>query len=242
MEGASYIIHYGHEWNPAHRRRAEQRLFPDLGPAVPQTVFELWVADTVEARYHALLASQGLLARDVAHETRPKDIEERLTILEWLSTVFEIGSVPESAAGRDGGTGSLPGTGALQEAWAKFDSRRLAGAAESLVKALGFTQIERTTRPTETGCDFLGWHTTSGGAERIFIRCLRATAAVGVEEARGVLEEIPRHEECVGAYLVATADFTSACRKLADQSEGRLVLVDGAEFYRHLRVLGLVEK
>ncbi|HSR46560.1 MAG TPA: restriction endonuclease [Anaerolineales bacterium] len=240
LEGASYIIHFGHEWNPAHRRRTEQRLFPDLGPTVPQTVFELWIADSVEARYHALLASQGLLARDIAHETRPKDIEERLTILEWLSTVFEIGSVPESASGRDIGTGKLPGTGALQEAWAKFDAKRLAGAAESLLRALGFTQVERVARPNESGCDFTGWHTSTAGAERIFIRCLRAPSSVGVDEARQVLEEIPRYEECVGAYLVATADFTSASRKLAEQSEGRLALVDGPEFYRHLRVLGLV--
>jgi hypothetical protein len=242
LEGASYVIHFGHEWNPAHRRRTEQRLFPDLGPTAPQTVFELWIAGSVEERYHALLASQGLLASDIAHETRPKDIEERLTILEWLSTVFEVGSVPTADRSGEVGTGKLPGTGALREAWAEFDPERLAASAENLMHALGFTQVERVSAPLDSGCDFLGYHTGSEGAERIFIRCLRLEGAIGVEEARSAIAEAENHEDCVGAYLIATGEFTSACRRVAEQSEDRLVLVDGAEFYRHLQVLGLVSK
>lgn len=240
LEGASTIIHFGHEWNPAHRRRAEQRLFPDLGPTIPQTVYELWIADSVEARYHALLEAQGLLARDIAHETRPKDIEERLTILEWLSTVFEVGSLPMNSE-RDDAAGALPGTGGLREAWAGFDAEGLAAATESLMRALGFTQIERLSDPVEAGCDFLGWHTAGQGAMRALIRCVRAPSVVGVEEARRLLHDRERRGDCAGAYLVATTEFTAAARRLADQSEGRLGLVDGAEFHRHLRVLGLVK-
>ncbi len=43
--------------------------------------------------------------------------------------------------------------------------------------------------------------------------------------------------DCLGGYLVTTADFTNACKSLADESEGRLALVSGAEFYRHLHIL-----
>jgi hypothetical protein len=44
----------------------------------------------------------------------------------------------------------------------------------------------------------------------------------------------------LGGYLVTTSDFTAACRKLSDQSAGRLALVAGAELWRHLHIQGLV--
>jgi hypothetical protein len=235
------LIHFSHDWNPAHRRRAEQRLFPDLGPGPALTLYEFWTADSVEARYYRLLESQGLLARDVALETRPKDIEERLTLQHWMRDVFGIGTEEASPrAGRTGGTGQLPGTGDLRKAWASFDVEGLASAAESLIRALGFTQIERLGAAHESGCDFLGWVTSTAGAERVFLRCLRQDADVDVGAGQAVLAELERRPDCVGAYLIATAAFTPACRRLAESGEGRLVLVDGSEFFRHLRVLGLV--
>ena len=40
------------------------------------------------------------------------------------------------------------------------------------------------------------------------------------------------------AYLIATSDFTPACKKHADQAAGKLALVSGAELWRHLHILG----
>jgi hypothetical protein len=238
---ATYLVHFSHDWNPAHRRRVEQRLYPDLGPGPALTLYEFWAAGTVEERYHQLLETQGLLARDVALETRPKDIEERLTLQDWMREVFEVGATENAArGGRAGGTGQLPGTGDLRKAWAAFDVEGLATAAESLTRALGFTQIERVRPPDESGCDFLAWLTSAAGAERVFIRCLRLAAAGEVEEGEAILDELKDRPDCVGAYLIATVEFTPACRRLAEASEDRLVLVDGSEFLRHLRVLGLV--
>jgi hypothetical protein len=238
---ATYIIHFSHDWNPAHRRRVEQRLFPDLGPGPALTLYEFWTAGTVEERYHHLLESQGLLARDVALETRPKDIEERLTLPDWMREVFEVGSGgAEARGGKAGGTGQLPGTGDLRKAWAAFDVEGLATAAESLIRAFGFTQLERVRPPDDSGCDFLAWVTSAAGAEQVFIRCLRLEAAGEVDEGEALLDELKDRPDCVGAYLIATVEFTPACRRLAEGSQGRLALVDGSEFLRHLRVLGLV--
>jgi hypothetical protein len=234
---ATYVIHFSHDWNPAHRRRVEQRLYPDLGPGPALTIYEFWMADTVEERYHRLLEAQGLLARDVALETRPKDIEERLSLQDWVREVFEAGPV---AAGRTGGTGQLPGTGDLRKSWATFDAEGLATAAESLLRALGFTQIERVGPPEEGGSDFTAWLTSAEGAKRVFIRCLRQETPIEVVEGETILDELKDRPDCVGAYLIATVEFHPVCRELADASEGRLALVDGSEFYRHLRVLGLV--
>jgi hypothetical protein len=237
---ATYVVHFSHDWNPAHRRRVEQRLFPDLGPGPALTLYEFWTTGTVEERYHHLLESQGLLARDVALETRPKDIEERLTLQDWMREVFEVGSSAAARRGKVGGTGQLPGTGDLRKAWASFDDEELASAAESLIRAFGFTQVERARPADASGCDFLAWVTLAAGAEQIFIRCLRLEAAGEVEEGEAVLDELKDRPECIGAYLIATVEFTPACRRLAEGSDGRLALVDGSEFMRHLRVLGLV--
>ena len=38
--------------------------------------------------------------------------------------------------------------------------------------------------------------------------------------------------------FLPTSDFTSSCRKFADDSDGRLALVSGSELYRHLHILG----
>lgn len=237
LREATYVVHFSHDWNPAHRRRVEQRLFPDLGPAPPLTLYELWVADTIEEHYHRLLAAQGLLARDVALETRPKDIEERLTLQEWVREVFQVGSIEVRLAP---GTGQLPGTGDLRRAWASFDADGLAAAAEGLMRALGFTQVERIKPADETGCDFAAWLTSPAGADQVFVRCVRQDLAIDVEDGQAVLDEVRDRPGFAGGYLIATADFTLACRRLAEGSEGRLALVDGAEFFRHLRVLGVV--
>jgi hypothetical protein len=238
---ATYVIHFSHDWNPAHRRRVEQRLYPDLGPGPALTLYEFWTAGSVEERYHLLLESQGLLARDVALETRPKDIEERLTLRDWMHEVFEVGAgEAPGRPGRVGGTGQLPSTGDLRKSWEAFDSEGLASAAESLIRALGFTQIEQVGRPDESGSDFVAWVTSAAGAERIFIRCLRLEMPAEVVEGEALLDELKDRPDCLGAYLIATTEFTPACRRLAERSDGRLVLVDGSEFYRHLRVLGLV--
>jgi hypothetical protein len=238
LQGATYLIHFSHEWNPAHRRRAEQRLFPDLGPGPPHTVFEFWVAETVEQAYHALLEAQGLLAGDVGHATRPSELEERLTLDDWLRRVFEVdaaGGTQKRAA-----TGKLPGTGALRETWKQFSAQDLAQAAEALMRALGFTQVEPLATPVAAGCDFAAWQVTEAGAERSFVRCLRLDEPADVahlDEARRAMEGQP---DCSGCLLITTADFTPAARQAAEASGGALTLVDGSEFYRHLRVLGLV--
>ncbi len=166
LEGATYLVHFSHEWNPAHRRRAEQRLFPELGPSPPHTVFEFWVEASVEADYYRLLQARGLLARDVGHETRPSDIEEKLSLDDWLRQVFRIG--PEEVERGKPATGRLPGTGGLQEAWRGFSPERLAQAAEGLMRALGFTQVEALGPPDDSGCDFLAWQAAEEGAVLTF--------------------------------------------------------------------------
>jgi hypothetical protein len=61
-----------------------------------------------------------------------------------------------------------------------------------------------------------------------------------VAEARQALEEADRRPDCDGVYLLATTEFTPACKKFAEEARGHLVLLGGADLYRHLRSQGIV--
>ena len=74
----------------------------------------------------------------------------------------------------------------------------------------------------------------------MLVRCVRSSKSVGVAEARALLLDLGPEGEWLGGYLVATSDFTSACKKIADQSAGRLALVSGAELWRQLHIQGVV--
>ena len=76
--------------------------------------------------------------------------------------------------------------------------------------------------------------------ERVLVRSIRTHNNVGVAKARALLKAVETRRDCMGAYLVTTTDFTASCKNLADDSDGRLAIVSGAELYRHLHILGRV--
>lgn len=90
LPGVGCILHFDHRWNPAERRRAEQRLHPDSEASLPLNVYELWVAGTVDERIDAILAEQALFPEDLPPEMRPAELEDRLTSDDWLGRILEI--------------------------------------------------------------------------------------------------------------------------------------------------------
>jgi hypothetical protein len=81
---------------------------------------------------------------------------------------------------------------------------------------------------------------TADSGERVLVHLLRSDGNLGVYDGRALLEALAQQPNAQAAYLVATGDFTPACKKLAEESDGRLALVSGMEFFRHLRILGWV--
>jgi hypothetical protein len=138
-------------------------------------------------------------------------------------------------------TGLLPGTASLRLQLEALSEEELLHALEQLMQALGFPHAQRLETVLEEGedprQDVLAWRQGSSGEEKALGRVIRSEKNVGVSDGRAVLEMVEERGDCLGGYLVTTADFTNACRALADGSEGRLVLVSGAEFYRHLHIL-----
>jgi hypothetical protein len=240
---ASHVLHFDITWNSARRSRAEIRFYPELKPAKPLNIYEFWVAGTHDEALYHLLDERHLLPRDLPHGTQPAELEERLGIKDWLTSVFWVG---EAAARPKPGssavsTGLLPGTATLRGVLEALSEDELLHALEQLMEGLGFPHSQQletaVTEGQQPHRDVLGWRRTPEGEERALGRVIRADKNIGVAEGRALLNDLDERGDCLGAYLVTTADFTAACRSLADESNGRLALVSGSEFYRHLHIL-----
>lgn len=96
---ATYILHFDHSWNPAIRRRVELRLHPSSGPSMPLDIYEFWVANTIDGEIYALLAERGLHPRLMPDETQPADIEEELSLDDWLKGVLDVPPPTEPVSG-----------------------------------------------------------------------------------------------------------------------------------------------
>ncbi|TET85950.1 MAG: hypothetical protein E3J37_00720 [Anaerolineales bacterium] len=238
---ATYIVHFDHQWNPAVRVRAEMRLHPQIFRAIPLNIYEFWVAGTIDERIYALLSEKGLLPSDVPEETRPAELEGRISLDDWLHRILEIpsGKEPErTPVEHPIGTGILPGTAILRDRLAELSPDTLNAAVETFIKALGYPEIEPLDEGEEGGSYLLAWRESEGEVERVLVRSMSTQKNVGIAKARALLKAMEMRRDCVGAYLITTSDFTSSCRKFADDSDGRLALVSGSELYRHLHILG----
>lgn len=240
---APYIIHFDHAWNPALRMRSELRLHPAIFRAIPITIYEFWVAGSVDEAIFRLLQAKNLLPVAIAEGTQPRDLEGRITREEWFDQVLGVspGEEPERIpVASSAGTGLLPGTAVLREKLSELSTDTLLAAVETLMKALGYPQAEQLDPADEEGGMMLAWREGEAEVERVLVRCLQTSANVGVASARSLMKAMEARGDCTGAYLISTSDFTAACRKSADESGGTLALVSGAELYRHLHILGRV--
>jgi hypothetical protein len=238
----SYVLHFDHSWNPAIRMRAEQRIFPYMGPGLPANIYEFWVAGTIEERIHAHLLARSLLPNDLAKDTRPTELEEVLPITDWTRNILEVESIeraPRRAVKPRPGTGLLPVTSDLRLQLTRLTPGQLRAAVQQLMNALGFPDTESLGEPKNKGGDMLAWRRDEQNkVDRVLVRYIRSEKNIGVKQGRKLLKELDRRLDSLAAYLVATTEFTSSCRKLADESEGRLALISGTELYRHLHIIG----
>jgi len=243
LSEATYVVHFDHDWNPAVRWRVERRFHPDGSSPAGINIYEFWTSDTFEEPLYRLLAERQMLPGRLPSDTRPSDLEERLTFDEWLQLILEVpqmGAVPRLGPPIPPGTGRLPGTEVLREHVSRLSPEELLDSVGKLMSAWGSPQTEILRGPDESGGDLLATRESDSGVERLLVRCVRGAKDVGVGEGRALLADMHNWGDCIGTYLVTTADFTPACKKLADDSQGRLALVSGVELYRHLHLLGTV--
>gem|GEM_PF-1593373 len=239
---ATYIAHFDHGWNPAVRRRAERRLHPSLGPGVPVNVYEYWVAETIDERIYALLAARGLLPRQMPADTQPAEIEERLTIDDWLRDILEVRLSPEPVPQEtppSTPTFQRPTTGLLSSYFSKLSMDELMDAVQLMIQALGYPLVELIGEPGEDQGDILARRQELGEVERVLVRFINTKKKISVSQGRALLSDMEARGDCSGAHMVTTTDFTYPCEKLANESQGRLRLIAGAELYRHIQIMGM---
>jgi hypothetical protein len=252
LKEATYVVHFDHNWNPAVRRRLERRLNPSIGPKVPINVYEFWIADTFEERLYEILAERGMLPHQVPMDTQPVELEERITLEDWLQDIFEVPVHPTPAfklkqqledakkelEKEDEGREPLPDTAMLKSHVESLQPAGIISEISQLMGALGYPETVVMEGSTDDCTDLLAWRSEKKKVERVFVRYIRAEKNVGVGEGRSVLEAMETQTNCDSAYLIVTSDFTRACKELAEESGDRLLLISGGELRRHLRIMG----
>jgi len=236
---ASYLVHFDHALDPLVARRAEMRLRPDGSHGLPLNIYEMWTTGTHEERLFCLLAERGLLEEDLYQQEEVPGGE--LSLDDLMQQVLEVPTAespaPREAAPHPMGSGWLPGTDMLRSQLAGLSPENLMAGVAGWMQALGYPHCNPAGEPTEAGGDLVASRETDAGMERVLVRSIRSEKNVGIGEAKILLKEASL-QDCVGAYLIATSDFTPACKKHADQAGGKLALVSGAELWRHLHILG----
>ena len=238
---ASYIIHYDYEWNPASRLRAEHRFFPNLHRDIPLHIYELAVVRTVDESIQKLLGNKRMLPGQLARGTRPAELEEKITLDEWLEDIFSISSSireTQEAVSHAPGSGPLPSTGYLRSRFEEQSPQEFMQAIGEILEALGFPAWQMLGEPDEKGGDILASRAEVGEVDCVLVRCIRTRKKVGISDARKVVRDAQKRPGCIGAQLITTTDFTSACTKFADEADHQLGLMSGSELFRHLRILG----
>jgi hypothetical protein len=248
------LVQFDPDPDPAARHATEITVRPEPGSPQPLHCVEFWMVGTVDELIADLLDSRGI-------SLVPSDAAAGLTTADWVEKVFGIvpapkvqreapmepapteapaPATPPAAAALAKGTGMLPGTGMLRSQLHDLSPEILLSEVARWMQALGYPEAETVVSATDAGGTLLAWRETDAGRERVLVRCVRTEKNVGIAEAKALLQELDERSDCVGGYLVVTTDFTPACKKAADESEGRLALVSGAELWRHLHIQGLL--
>jgi hypothetical protein len=111
----------------------------------------------------------------------------------------------------------------------------LARGINLLMEDRGYPDIEVIEEIQEDGGEWIAQRVLDYEYERAYVRFFRIEKNIDIRKARTVLESLEAHSDCQVAYLVATRDFSRSCKKLAKESEGKLVLITGDELSEFLQ-------
>ena len=105
-----------------------------------------------------------------------------------------------------------------------------------LMQDQGYPELEVIEELEEGGGEWIAHRVRDDEVESAYVRFYRMERNVDIRKARAVLKALETHSDCQLAYLVATRGFSRTCKKLAKESEGKLILITGDELseYVHL--------
>jgi hypothetical protein len=112
---------------------------------------------------------------------------------------------------------------------------KIARGIAQLMQGQGYSDLEVIEELEEDGGEWIAQRILDDEYECAYVRFFRIERNIDIRKARAVLERLETHIDCQAAYLVATKDFSRSCRKLAKESEGKLVLITGNELSEYVQ-------
>jgi hypothetical protein len=112
----------------------------------------------------------------------------------------------------------------------------LISGVRMLMQDQGYPDMDTIGEPDEGGGEWIVRRVEDDEIKRAYVRLFRMEKNVDIRKARVVLKALETHSDCQRAYLVTTSGFSSTCKKLAKDSEGKLVLTTGDELSEYLQL------
>jgi superfamily II DNA or RNA helicase len=233
---ASYVVHFDHWWNPATMWQAEDRVHRP-GQKRGVNIYSYWMADTIEERIFQTLLRKGLLFEDIVERMAESEIDETISIDEWLEMLDVLppkdvdhpkrGTVPVSH-------GELT---ALVERLQTISPKQFEGLAKDLLHSLGHPNVKVTGQASDGGIDVVSIRNTGEGPLRTVAQCKRYTGTVGVKAARELGGVVAADATIEKAYLITTGRFSRACSRFCE--ENSIEAIDGPRVAELVRRFGL---
>lgn len=149
----------------------------------------------------------------------------------WASRPSEVSPEPASPVDEPtclAGPAALPSPPVVEPAeLPEAAPEALRAAVKRLMQGLGFEEVAH--EPGASARDMIAHRGSGTERELALVRLVPSARDIGVGEARNLLAALNSRPGMAAAYLVSNADFTSACRRLAVESGGRLRLIPGVD-------------
>jgi HJR/Mrr/RecB family endonuclease len=243
---ASYAVHFDHWWNPAVMWQAEARIHRPGQKGVLQkgendkrvvNVYSYWMSDTIEERIHNALKQKGLLFANVVDGLAESQIEELISVDEWLD-MFGV-KVKEQAQPevrrQDFRHLSLE---AIREKLYEITPSAFENLAKELLRSLGFPTVKVTGQSHDGGIDVIAARNTADGIYRAVAQCKRYRGTVGVEVARELMGVIAADKGIQKGFLITTGNFSLECLRFCGKV-GVIVPIYGLQVANYIKQFGL---
>ncbi len=242
---ASYVIHFDHWWNPAVMWQAEDRIHrPDQkGRSEPGhekrvvNIYSYWMENTIDQRIQAILERKGLLFRDVVDGLSESDIDQSISVDEWLEILGVTSPEAPPVSNAFTALAALP-PAEMRERLYEITPTEFEHLVKDLMRYLGYPNTKVTNRTHDGGIDVIASRSTAEGVQRAAVQCKRYRGKVSVQVARELLGVITSDTSFTTGYLVTTGEFTAECIQFCAPNDA-LVMIDGAQVVKYVKQFGL---
>lgn len=232
---ASYVVHFDHWWNPAVMWQAEARVHRP-GQKRGVNVYSFWMEDTIEERIYRILQEKGLLFEDVVDGLSESQIDELISVDEWLDILGVKRKKVQPRPQRK--TFESLSLTEIRERLYDITPTAFEHLVKELMHSLGYPNVKVTGKTRDGGIDVISTRNTTDGVVRAVAQCKRYRGTVGVEIARELRGVMAEDTSVRKGFLVTTGTFTRECLGFCERS-GVIVPISGLQVANYVKQFGL---